>query len=96
MDFRKKIYKNLNIEEGLSTTKISYEAGKQPKKAKRSGNGNYCCVPNGKNMQCKVGNKAKIKRVIGFFLFVKTPKEKRNGFKIYSDFGEEERKINLM
>ena len=27
--------------EGLPTTKISYEVGKRPKKAKRSGSGNY-------------------------------------------------------
>ena len=35
------------MEEGLSTTKISYKTGKQPEKSKRSGN--YCCVPNCKS-----------------------------------------------
>ena len=37
------------MEEGLSATKISCEAGKRPKKVKRSGSGNYCCVPNCKS-----------------------------------------------
>ena len=84
------------MEEGLSTTKISYEAGKQPKKAKQSGSGNYCCVPNWKSMQYKVYNKAKIKTGIGFFNFQKPQKGERNGFKVYLDFGEEEGKIKSM
>ena len=36
------------MEERLSTAKVSYEAGIQRKKAKRSGSGNYCCVVNSK------------------------------------------------
>ena len=84
------------MEEELSTTKISYEAGKRPKKAKRSGSGNYCCVSNCKSTQYKVDNKAKIKTGTGFFHFPKPPKKERNGFKVYPDFGEAERKINSM
>ena len=49
------------MEEGLSTTKISYEAGQPLQKAKSSDSGNYCCVPNCKTAQYKVDNKAKIK-----------------------------------
>ena len=82
------------MEEGLSITKISYEARKQPKKAERSVSGNCCCLPNCKSMQYKVNNKAKIKTGIGFFHFQKPQKEEMNGFKVYPDFGEEEGKIN--
>ena len=63
------------MEEGLSSTKTSYEAGKQPKKGERNGNGNYCCVPNCKSTQYKVNNKTKIKTGIGFFIFVNPKKE---------------------
>ena len=64
------------MEEGLSTTKTLYEAGKRPKKAKRSGRGNYYCVPNCKSIECKVNNKAKIKTGIVFFIFQKPQKKK--------------------
>ena len=37
------------MEEGLSTTKILYEAGKRPQKATHGGSGNYCCVSNCKS-----------------------------------------------
>ena len=65
------------MEEGLSTTKISYEAGKRTKKVKRNGIGNYCCVPNCKTTQYKVDNKAKIKKDISCFHFPKTSKRKK-------------------
>ena len=65
------------MEEGLSTAKISYEAGKRPKKAKLSGFGNYCCVPNCKSTHCKLSNKAKIKTGIVFFHFPKTVKRRK-------------------
>ena len=65
------------MEEGLSTTKISYEAGKRPKKAKSSGSGNYSCVPNGKSTQYKVDNKAKFKTGITLFSFSKNPIKKK-------------------
>ena len=42
------------MDEELSTIKISYEAGKRPKKGKRSDSGNYCCVPNCKSTKYKV------------------------------------------
>ena len=85
------------MEEGLSTTKISYEAEKRPKKTKRSGSGNYCCVSSCKSTQYKVDSKAKIKTGVGFFFILQKPqKEERNGFKVYTDFGEEEGKINSM
>ena len=86
------------MEEGLSTAKNSYEAGKRPKKAKRRGSGNYCCVPNCKSTQYNVDNKAKIKIGIVFFYFIfqKTQKEERNGFKVDPDFREEEGKTNSM
>ena len=74
------------MEEELSTTKISYEAGKRPKKAKHSGSGNYCCVPNCKITQCKVDNKAKIKTGIGFFHFPKTPKRRKKWLQSISKF----------
>ena len=72
------------MEEGLSTTKSSYEAGKRPKKAKRSGSGNYCCVPNCKSTQ--VDNKAKIKTGIGLFHFPKTPKRRKEWLQSISRF----------
>ena len=79
------------MEEGLSTTKISYETGKRPKKVKRSGN--YCCVANSQSTQYKVDNKANIKTsIVFFFIFQKTLKEERNDFKEYPDFGEVEGK----
>ena len=66
------------MEEGLSTTKISHEAEKRPKKVKRSGSGNYCCVSNCKSTQYKVDNKAKIKTsIVFFFHFPKTPPKKK-------------------
>ena len=81
------------MEEGLSTTKISYETGKRPKKVKRSGSGNYCCVANSQSTQYKVDNKANIKTsIVFFFIFQKTLKEERNDFKEYPDFGEVEGK----
>ena len=77
------------MEEGLSTTIISYETGKRPKKVKRSGSGNYCCVPNCQSTQYKVDNKANIKTsVVSFFIFQKKPKEETNDFKEYPDFRE--------
>ena len=82
------------MEEGLSTTRISYEAGKRHKKAKCSDSANYYCVPNWKRTQYKVNNKAKIKTDIGFFHFQKPQKEERNDFNL--DFGEEEGKVNSM
>ena len=85
------------MKEELSPTKIVYEAGKRRKKVKRSGSGNYCCVPSYKSTQYKVDTKAKIKTAIAcFFTFQKPQKEKSNGFKAYLDFGEEEGKINSM
>ena len=85
------------MEEGLSTTKISHEAEKRPKKVKRSGSGNYCCVSNCKSTQYKVDNKAKIKTsIVFFFIFQKPPQKERNGFKVYRDFGKEEGNINSM
>ena len=83
------------MEEGLST-KILYEAGKRPKKAKCSGSGNYCCVSNCKSIQYKVNNKAKIKAGICFFHFPKTPKRREGWLQVYPVFGEEEGKINSM
>ena len=82
--------------EGSLTTKISYETGKRPKKAERSGSGNYCSMSDCKNTQFKVDNKAKIKTGVGFFSFQKAQKEERNVFKVYPDFGKEEGKINSM
>ena len=63
------------MEEGLSIAKISYEAGKRPKKAKRRGS----CVPNCKSTQYNVDNKAKIKIdiVFVFFHFPKTSKRRK-------------------
>ena len=81
--------------EGLSITKISYKAGKWPKKAKHSGSGNYCCVPNCKRMQYKVDKKVKMKTGF-FFIFQKLQKEESNGFKAYPDLDKEERKTNSM
>ena len=74
------------MEEGLSTTKISYEAGKRPKKAKRSGNGNYCCVPNCKSTQYKVDNKVKIRAGIGFVHFPKKTKRRKEWLQSISRF----------
>ena len=74
------------MEEELSTTKISYEAGKRPKKAKRSGSGNYCCVPNCKSTQYKVDNKAKIKTGTGFFHFPKPPQKRKEWLQSISRF----------
>ena len=71
------------MEEGLSTTKISYEAGKRPKKANGSGSVNYCCMLNCRSTQYKVDNKAKIKIGIGFFHFPKTPKRRKEWLKKY-------------
>ena len=82
------------MEEGLSSIKISHEAGKQPEKDKRNGNGNYCCVPNCKSTQYKANNKTKIKTGIGFLIFINPKNEERNGFKVCLDFIEEEGKIN--
>ena len=65
------------MEERLSTTNISYEAEKRLKKAKRSGSGNYCCVPNYKSTQYKVDNKAKVKTGIVFLHFPKVPKRRK-------------------
>ena len=66
------------MEKGLSATKVSYEAGKHSKKAKRSGSGNYRRVPNCKSTQYKVDNKAKIKSsIVFFFHFQKTTKKKK-------------------
>ena len=66
------------MKEGLSTTKIAYEAGKRRKKAKGSGSGNYCCVPSCKSTQYKVDTKAKIKTTIAcFFHFPKTLKRRK-------------------
>ena len=62
LHFGKKIYKNVKMEEGSSTTK-------------RSGSGNYCCVSSCKNTRYKVDNKAKIKRGINFFF--KNSKKKK-------------------
>ena len=83
------------MEEGLSTTKMSCEAGKRPKKAKRSGNDNYGSVPNCKITQTR-NTRPTLKQAFVFFIFQKPPKEERNGFKVYPDFGEEEGKINSM
>ena len=59
------------MEEGLSTTKGLYKAGKRPKKAKPSGIRNYCCVLNCKSTQYKLNNKAKIKATTVFFFIFK-------------------------
>ena len=74
------------MEEGLSTTKISYEAGKRPKKTKRSGSGNYSCVQNCKSTQYKADNKTKIKTSIVFFHFPKTPKRRKEWLQSISRF----------
>ena len=79
------------MEEGLSPTKISYEAGKRPKKAKRSGSGNYCCVA-----ELQKHARPRLKQALLFFHFHKPQKEERNGFKVNPDFREEEGKINPM
>ena len=65
------------MEEGLSTIKILCELGKRPENAKRSGSGDYYCVPNCRSTQYKVDNKAKIKTGIVFFSFCKYPKKKK-------------------
>ena len=74
------------MQERLSTTKISYEAGKRPKKAKRSDSGNYCCVPNCESTQYKVNNKAKIKTSIVFFSLSKTPERRKELIQSISRF----------
>ena len=65
--------------EGLSTTKISYEAGKRPKKAKRSGSGNHCCVPNCKSTQykCITIQRPRLKQALFFFSFSKNSIKKK-------------------
>ena len=59
------------MEEGLSPTKISYEAGKRPKKAKRSGSGNYCCVA-----ELQKHARPRLKQALLFFIFI-NPKKKK-------------------
>ena len=89
------IYKNLKTEEGLPTTKISYEAGKRSKKANHSGSGNYRCVPNCKSTQ---DNKVKIKTDIIFFHYPKTPNRRKewlqNIFKFRRRGGKDQFSLN--
>ena len=84
--FEKNFYKNVIMVEGSLTTKISYETGKRPKKAERSGSGNYCSMSDCKNTQFKVDNKAKIKTGVGFFLFPKSPKRRKECLQSISRF----------
>ena len=58
------------MENRLSATKISYEAGKRPTKTQRSGSGNYCCVPNCKSKQYNMKiARLKLKQPLFFFVF---------------------------
>ena len=84
------------MQEGLSTTKISYEAGKRPKKAKSSDSDNYCYMPNCKSAQYKVDSKANIKRSIGFFDFPKTPKRRQEWLQSISRFRRRGGNINSL
>ena len=84
--FEKIFYKNVKMVKGSLTTKISYETGKRPKKAERSGSGNYCSMSDCKNTQFKVDNKAKIKTGVGFFLFPKSPKRRKECLQSISRF----------
>ena len=72
----------IKIFKDITNKKISYEAGKRPKKANRSGSGNYCCGPNCKNTQ---DNKVKIKTDIVTFHFPKTPNRRKES--LQSIFG---------
>ena len=64
------------MKEGLSITKISYEAGKRPEEVKRSGSGNYCCVPNCKSINTKYITRPRLKQEF-FFSFSKNPQKRR-------------------
>ena len=39
--------------------------------------------------------RSRLKQALVFFVFQKSQKEERNGFKVYPDFAEEEGKTNL-
>ena len=67
----------METEEVLLTIKVSYKAGKRPKKAKWRRSGNYYYVANYKRTQYKVDNKAKIKTSNVFFSFSKNPQKKK-------------------
>ena len=82
------------MEKGLSTTKLPYEAGKRPKRAKPSDSGNHCQTA--KALNTKWIKRPRLKQTLFFFIFQKPQKEKWDGFKIYPDFGKEKGKINSM
>ena len=52
-----------------SSINLSYDETKRPEKAKTSGSGNYCCIPECKSTQYKTVSKEKVKTNIGFFRF---------------------------
>ena len=62
------------MEEGLSTTKISYEAGKRTKKAKRSGSGNIAVCRTAKAHNPKWITRPRLKQALFFFFFFHFPK----------------------
>ena len=64
------------MEKGLSTTKLPYEAGKRPKRAKRSGSGNHCQTAKAHNTMWII--RPRLKQILFFFSFSKNPK-KKNG-----------------
>ena len=64
------------MEKGLSTTKLPYEAGKRPKRAKRSGSGNHCQTAKAHNTVWII--RPRLKQILIFFSFSKNPK-KKNG-----------------
>ena len=63
------------MEKGLSTTKLPYEAGKRPKRAKPSDSGNHCQTA--KALNTKWIKRPRLKQIL-FFSFSKNPK-KKNG-----------------
>ena len=66
------------MEEGLSTTKISYEAGKRTKKAKRSGSGNIAVCRTAKAHNTKWITRPRLKQALFFFFFSFSKNYKKN------------------
>ena len=78
------------MEKGLSTTKLPYEAGKRPKRAKRSGSGNHCQTAKAHNTMWII--RPRLKQILSFFHFPKTPKRKMGWLQNISRFRQREGK----
>ena len=60
-----------------SSSWVLYDERERPQQSRKSGSGNYCCIPTCKSTQYKIENSVKTNTDIGFFHFPKTLSRRR-------------------